>query len=184
MFYRFRYGSDIELVCIDTSKEDLFAGRLFDHPNHQAFIDSAFQAANGRPAWRIPFGHHPPFCAGPRHHNTTAMHRLIPLFQRAGVRAVFSGHEHNFQHCGERRNPLLRDRRGRKRRDDKPDQFAQAHTRSWSTECHFLLVSINAGRMEVRAIGPLADDQRPLVDIARRGPSDDVVTEPMIVSLA
>ena len=184
MFYRFRYGSDIELVCIDTSKEDLFAGRLFDHPNHQAFIDSAFQAANGRPAWRIPFGHHPPFSAGPRHHNTTAMHRLIPLFQRARVRAVFSGHEHNFQHAVSDGIHYFVTGAAGKRRDDKPDQFAQAHTRSWSTECHFLLVSINAGRMEVRAIGPLADDQRPLVDIARRGPSDDVVTEPMIVILA
>ena len=26
LFYRFRYGSDIEFVCIDTSKEDFFSG--------------------------------------------------------------------------------------------------------------------------------------------------------------
>ena len=48
--------------------------------------------------WRIPFAHHPPFSAGPRHHNTRSMARLLPLFQRAGVKVMFSGHEHNFQH--------------------------------------------------------------------------------------
>ena len=48
--------------------------------------------------WRIPFAHHPPFSAGPRHHNTEEMARLIPLFKRAGVKAMLTGHEHNFQH--------------------------------------------------------------------------------------
>ena len=48
--------------------------------------------------WRIPFAHHPPYSAGPQHHNTKEMARLIPLFKRAGVEVMFSGHEHNFQH--------------------------------------------------------------------------------------
>ena len=52
----------------------------------------------GTPRWRIPFTHHPPFSAGPQHHNTKEMVRLIPLFERSGVKVVFSGHEHNFQH--------------------------------------------------------------------------------------
>jgi tartrate-resistant acid phosphatase type 5 len=43
-FYRFRYGSDIEFICIDSSKEDLLSRRrLFDHPRHQQFLDLAFQ---------------------------------------------------------------------------------------------------------------------------------------------
>ena len=33
LFYRFRYGSGIEFVCLDTSKEDFFRGhRLFEYP--------------------------------------------------------------------------------------------------------------------------------------------------------
>jgi hypothetical protein len=98
MFYRFRYGSHIEFVCIDTSKENVFASRLFEHPKHRDFLDASFPAVTGSPTWRIPFCHHPPYSAGPRHHNTESMHTLLPLFQRAGVRTLFSGHEHNFQH--------------------------------------------------------------------------------------
>ena len=98
--YTVRYGSDVEFVCIDTSKESVFRGhRLFEFPKHWAFIEASFPASPGPPTWRIPFAHHPPFNAGPQHHNTRDMARLFPLFQRAGVRVMFSGHEHNFQHA-------------------------------------------------------------------------------------
>ena len=49
--------------------------------------------------WRLAFCHHPPFSAGPKHHNTDGMERLLPLFARGGARAIFSGHEHNVQHA-------------------------------------------------------------------------------------
>ena len=68
----------------------------------------------GAALWRIPFCHHPPYCAGPQHHNTKGMQRLIPLFERSGVKVMFSGHEHNFQHSRGRRHPLLHHRRRRK----------------------------------------------------------------------
>ena len=38
--------------------------------------------------WRIPFGHHPPYCAGPQHHNTRGMEtadRAVPSQRRAGA---------------------------------------------------------------------------------------------------
>ena len=35
--------------------------------------------------WRIPFCHHPPFCAGPQHRNTDGMGALVALFEAAGV---------------------------------------------------------------------------------------------------
>ena len=98
LFYRVRFGSDIEFICIDTSKEGYFAGRLFELPRHREFLETSFPEGVDGPLWRIPFAHHPPFRAGPRHYNTRSMAALIPLFQRAGVKAVFSGHEHNFQH--------------------------------------------------------------------------------------
>ena len=98
LFYRFRYGRDVEFICLDTSKEGFFRGkRLFEYPKHWEWIEQTFVPAPGV-RWRLPFCHHPPFCAGPRHHNTDRMERLLPLFARGGVRAVFSGHEHNFQH--------------------------------------------------------------------------------------
>ena len=99
LFYRFRYGSNIEFVCLDTSKEGFFRGhRLFEYPKHWEFVESAFPDDRGASLWRIPFCHHPPYCAGPQHGNTKGMERLVPLFERAGVKVVFAGHEHNFQH--------------------------------------------------------------------------------------
>ena len=50
LFYRFRYGSDIEFVCIDTSKEAFFSGaRLFEFPKHWEFIEQSFPSAGPRP---------------------------------------------------------------------------------------------------------------------------------------
>ncbi len=182
LFYRFRYGSNVEFVCIDTSKEHLFAERLFDHPKHRDFIEEAFPPSTAAPAWRIPFCHHPPFSAGPRHHNTEAMQSLIPLFQRAGVRAVFSGHEHNFQHSvADGINYFVSGAAG-KFRADTPDEFGEARTRSWSNRCHFLLVEIAGPEMIVRAIGELGTSAT-LTDIARLDPRGAPVTEPMVIAL-
>ena len=36
LFYRFRYGADIEFICLDTAKQSwLFSKRYFRHPNHR-----------------------------------------------------------------------------------------------------------------------------------------------------
>src|SRR4029079_1655051 len=67
LFYRFNYSSNIEFVCIDTSKEAFFRGhRLYEFPKHWEFIEQAFPADGARPTWRIPFGHHPIYTAGPQ----------------------------------------------------------------------------------------------------------------------
>ena len=71
LFYRFGYGEDIEFVCIDTTAASAHGQRLFDHPRHATFLDEAFPApttsTTARPRWRIPFSHHPAYCAGPNH---------------------------------------------------------------------------------------------------------------------
>jgi hypothetical protein len=182
MFYRFRFGSDIEFVCIDTSKESLFKDRLFELPKHRAFLEVSFPAATGSPAWRIPFCHHPPFSAGPRHHNTESMRTLIPLFQRAGVKAMFSGHEHNFQHSVTGGIDYFVTGAAGKLRDDTPDEFGNAHTRSWSSACHFLLATIAGREMRVSAIGELGPGAT-LTEIARKDPGGHAVTQPMTVRL-
>jgi tartrate-resistant acid phosphatase type 5 len=79
LFYRFRVAHDVEFVCIDTSKEHFFRrGRLFEYPKHRAFLREALPpAAEGGIKWRIPFCHHPPFCAGPQHRNTDRMEEVV-----------------------------------------------------------------------------------------------------------
>jgi tartrate-resistant acid phosphatase type 5 len=181
LFYRFRYGAAIEFVCLDTSKEGFFKGhRLFEFPKHRAFVDASFPAAAGEPRWRIPFSHHPPFSAGPRHHNTYEMTELIPLFQRAGVKAMFSGHEHNFQHSQVGGIDYFVSGAAAKFRNDTPNRFREAHTKSWSAQCHFLLVRIEGDRMVVRAIGE-PSEVAGLNDIVRLDPNDQPLVGPMEV---
>ena len=108
------------------------------------------------------------------------MHRLIPLFHRAGVKALFSGHEHNFQHsAADGINYFVSGAAG-KVRPETPNRFAEAHTRSWSNKGHFLLVEIVEDRMTVRPIGELGADGT-LTDIRRLGPGGGEVTEPIVI---
>lgn len=181
LFYRFRVSSDIEFVCIDTSKEHFFRrGRLYDYPKHWDFMQRAFPPREtGSIRWRVPFGHHPPFCAGPMHRNTDGMERVVALFEQGGVRACFSGHEHNFQHSAWNGIDYFVSGAGSKIRRRAPRRFEAAHTQSWSGECHFLLVTIDGETMTVRAIGEDAAGQ--IVDIPRRTPAGELVQGPMVV---
>lgn len=164
LFYRFRIGSDIELIALDTSKDSLLSSeRLFLHPNHRQFLDQAFPASDV-PRWRLPFGHHPPFCAGPQHKNTGDFARpmvfsggkasLLDLFDRSGVRVAFSGHEHNFQ-CSRAGSTLFVLTGGAaKSRPERPSaqDMAKALTECWSAECHFLLVTIDGDKATIEPI--------------------------------
>ena len=181
LFYKFRASADIEFVCIDTSKESFFRrGRIFEYPKHWEFMQKAFPPAAEDPVrWRIPFGHHPAFSAGPQHHNTRGMRPVIDLFERSGVRVSFSGHEHNFQHSQWNGIDYFVSGAGAKIRRRIPDDFEGAHTQSWSGECHFLLVTIDANRMTVRAIGESPEEA--LLDIPRATPSGDIVQGPIPV---
>jgi hypothetical protein len=183
LFYRVRFGADIELICLDTSKEHFFSrGRLFEHPEHQAFLEESLQIADAdRVRWRIPFCHHPPYSAGPRHHNTEDMHPLMSRFRAARVRAMFSGHEHNFQHSRVDGIDYFVSGAAGKLRRGRPNKFAEAGTVSWSDTPHFLLVTIAGAKMTVRAIGELQDGE--LADIPRRGPNDEFVAGPIEIAL-
>ncbi len=179
LFYRFRYGRDVEFICLDTSKEGFFRGkRLYEYPKHWEWIERTF-ATDGGVRWRIPFCHHPPFCAGPQHHNTDRMERLLPLFARGGVRAVFSGHEHNFQHSEHAGIDYFVTGAGSKVRKGAPNRFAQAHTVSWGDDAHFLLVSIHDDTMTVRPIGELVDGH--VSDLARLTPARVPTVGPITV---
>lgn len=180
LFYRFRIAQDVEFVCLDTSKEHFFGRRLHDYPPHRAFVEETFSPhRSDAPRWRIPFCHHPPFCAGPQHRNTRGMEWMVALFEAAGVPAVFSGHEHNFQHSSHHGVDYFVTGAGSKLRTGTPDRTDAAHTRSWSAECHFLLVTIDTGGMIVRAVGDGPDGG--LRDIERFDPEGRSLTGPMRV---
>ena len=182
LFYRVRYGADIEFLCIDTSKEGFFKGhRLFEFPKHWTFVDASLPETPRGTMWRIPFAHHPPYSAGPQHHNTRSMARLFPLFDRAGVVVMFSGHEHNFQHSQVNGIDYFVTGAAGKFRGAVPDGFDAAHTQSWSNQCHFLLVRIEGDGMLVRAIGEQAAVGAGLVDIARWTPGGATLSSAIAV---
>jgi hypothetical protein len=184
LFYRFRVAADVEFVCIDTSKEHFFRwGRLFEYPKHEAFLREALPAAeDGGIRWRIPFCHHPPFCAGPQHRNTDRMETVIELFERGGVRACFSGHEHNFQHSRWNGVDYFVSGAGSKIRSGTPRRMEDAHTVSWAPACHFLLVTIDGPTMTVRAIGEESGDE--LADIERFDRDGNRITGPIVLDAA
>ena len=66
--------------------------------------------------------------------------------RRGGVRACFSGHEHNFQHSRWNGIDYFVTGAGSKIRRRAPRWFEDAHTETWSGECHFLLVTIDGRR--------------------------------------
>jgi tartrate-resistant acid phosphatase type 5 len=163
LFYRFRYGSQVELIALDSSRRFLLFGeRFFRHVNHQPFLESAFPAGGGAeaPRWRIAFAHHPPYCAGPLYGNSrSSLEHLVPLYRRSGVRLVLSGHEHNFQHSLADGIHYFVTGGGGKVREGRPDKTAEAHTVGWATQTHFLLVRI-AG--DQATVVPIGEEGRPL----------------------
>ena len=125
----------------------LHSHRLFEFPKHWEFIEQSFPAEGPHPTWRIPFAHHPLYSAGPQHHNTRSMQELLPLFERSNVQVMFTGHEHNFQHSRIAGFDHFVTGAAGKARRSPPDGFAEAHTVSWATDCHFLLARIEGRRM-------------------------------------
>jgi tartrate-resistant acid phosphatase type 5 len=161
LFYRFQVGANLEFVCIDTSiATGMDVEHYFDDPAHSRWLEETLRGEGAR--WRIPFSHHPPFCAGPEHTNTTAMvERLVPLFEEAGVRLVLSGHEHNFQHAVVNGVHYVVSGAGGKLRPEPPRRFEQARTRMWAAAGHFLLARADDERLVVHALAGLGDDGSP-----------------------
>ena len=183
MFYRFGFGADVEFVCIDTSlSRELPTEHFFEHPRHQAWLQEAFppEEATG-PGWRIPFSHHPAYCAGPHHENTPAMvEHLVPLFRRAGVRAAFAGHEHNFQLSRVDGIHYFLTGAGGQLREDPPESFEAAGTVGWAAQAHLLHVRIDGDAMTVRPLAALGPDGRP-EPMTARAPDSSVVEVPFVV---
>jgi 3',5'-cyclic AMP phosphodiesterase CpdA len=85
-FYAFRKGS-VAFFALDSNYMD---------PKQLDWLDQNLKSSQG--TWKICFFHHPLYNDG-RHHGADLDLRaqLVPLLQRYGVNAVFSGHEHVYQ---------------------------------------------------------------------------------------
>lgn len=100
LFYDFNFGRDFQFVSIDTAEQESGEPRPFERTENLDFVKQIIPDAQGAApeVWRIPFFHHPAFCYGPEHGNTQkVIDKLVPIFEKGGVRLVLSGHEHNLQ---------------------------------------------------------------------------------------
>jgi hypothetical protein len=162
LFYRVRYGRDLELVCLDTSldPEEQDVHRHFQGPTQQQWLSETFAGPDVR--WRIPFSHHPVYCAGPTHHNDEEMlEALLPIFDRADVRLVLAGHEHNFQIGQVARRTYVVSGSGGKVREELPDRLGETGVDAWAAHAHLLLVNIEGDRALLTPISGLRPDGHP-----------------------
>lgn len=183
LFYRFRVGSLLELICIDTSiANELDVEHYFDDPDHAEWVRNALRSEAGEARWRIPFSHHPPFCAGPEHGPTQGMvERLVPLFDAGGVRVVLSGHEHNFQRSLVNGIHYVVSGAGGKLRHEPPTKFDRAGTREWASEGHFLVVEVDADRLVIHPVSDV-DTDGSLDLIERRTPESNPISGPIEIT--
>jgi hypothetical protein len=159
LFYRFSYGRDLELICIDTSQDDEDSDhhRFFQVPDHLTWLEEAL--SSGDPLWRIPFSHHPMYCAGPTHENDREMlETLLPVFERGGVRLALAGHEHNFQVSEADGRTYVVSGSGGKLREEVPERFEEAHTTAWAAQAHLLLVEIDGEEARLTPMAGLLPD--------------------------
>jgi tartrate-resistant acid phosphatase type 5 len=166
LFYRFRYGSDIEFICIDTSKatdDDLpnegFEERFYQYPKHKEFLETVLKEVRGT-KWRIPFCHHPPYSKGTDHGDTKdGMYELAKLCETHGVKAFFSGHSHSFQHFESRNNGNVShyfvSGGGGKPKEVNIHKNSRAELKHFGggNEGHFLIVKIAGNSMQILPIG-------------------------------
>ncbi|HEU4541812.1 MAG TPA: metallophosphoesterase, partial [Jiangellaceae bacterium] len=159
LFYRFRYGSGLELICVDTSEDSDNPDyhRFFQAPDHKQWLEEALAEAD--PTWRIPFSHHPVYCAGPSHDNDAEMlETLLPLYERGGVRLALAGHEHNFQVSEVDGRTFVVSGAAGQLREETPKWFEEAHTTAWAAQAHLLLVEIDGAEARLTPISGLLPD--------------------------
>jgi predicted phosphodiesterase len=182
LFYRFGYGADVEFVCIDTSlaDPDEHVHRYFQVPGHLRWLRETF--ARPAPRWRIPFSHHPAYCAGPEHGNDPEILDVLgPLFAAGGVRLVLAGHEHNFQFGRVDGRTYVVSGAGGKLREKLPHGFDAARTEGWAMQAHVLLVELDADIARLTPVSGLRADGSPHIMTALT-PHNDVLRPPFLVT--
>jgi predicted phosphodiesterase len=181
LFYRFRYGSGLQLICVDTSEDsnDPDYHRFFQAPDHKQWLEEAL--AEAHPTWRIPFSHHPVYCAGPSHHTDAEMlEALLPLYECGGVRLVLAGHEHNFQVSEVDGRTFVVSGAAGQLREETPEWFEEAHTTAWAAQAHLLLVEIDGAEARLTPISGLLPDGS-LHVMTALNPRNEIVRPPIVI---
>lgn len=92
-FYYMDIGEGLRIICLDSG----LTGTLEQHRSQQlAWLDHLLETAGTRRV--ILMLHHPMYSLNQRGHEKKLRALLAPRLKKANVAAVFSGHDHNYQH--------------------------------------------------------------------------------------
>jgi tartrate-resistant acid phosphatase type 5 len=155
-YYDFTYGGLAEFFALDSTTNTESGRARPDYLEGSAqfhWMQSEF--AKPHPPWMIPYFHHPMFNAGPEHPpSLEQLRHWFSLFVRAGVKVVFSGHEHNFQASAVSDATggirfFISGAGGELHRGDVRKNMKRAHIQAWAQQNHFLEVEIEGKTMKV-----------------------------------
>jgi hypothetical protein len=179
-WYRFDFGGLADFFALDSTDNTASGHPAPSYaPNGEQSSWLAKVLGESKAAWKIPFFHHPPFNAGPGHGASSAVLRhWLDLFQRSGVKVVFTGHEHNFQfsrlddETGHIRY-IVTGAGGELRSGNVMPNMARAHIEGWAAVRHFLVVEIDGMAMRITPLSP----EKMLV----RGPDGHTIPMPLSI---
>ncbi|MEJ7764172.1 MAG: metallophosphoesterase [Acidimicrobiales bacterium] len=179
LFYRVQVGALLELVCIDTTWGRDRGEHWFCDAEHQRWLRQAF--AGQRAVWQVPFCHHPAWGAGPHHPGQVEqVEHLVPLYDRAGVRLLLHGHEHNLQHGQVDGLDYVVSGAGGKLQLDPPTAFDDGGTLSWAAEPHCLLIRVDEDRLTITPYGATPPGGQP-APVVRRTPDGEATDAPIVL---
>jgi hypothetical protein len=182
-WYTFSYGGNFaQFFALDTTLNTEEGSRHAQYLREgQQFQWMQGVIGSSRAQWKIPYFHNPPFSAGPRH--AASYHELehwIQLFQRAGVRVAFNGHEHNLQFSQVNNRSggvrfVVSGAGGQLRTGDIHRKLDESNIAAWSPMNHFLVVEIQGKTMRITPIG--------FEPITVRDAAERTVPMPLVVQL-
>lgn len=159
-YYRFSYGNFMDFYSLDTTTnaEQGSPRPLFNEGSEQNKWLVKNMAESQAP-WKVPYFHHPPFNAGPRHPALRSeLRHWTDLFKKHGVKVVFNGHEHNLQFTYQNRDTddiryVITGAGGELRPGDVKASMRKANIEGWAPYIHFMSVEVEGKEMRITPIG-------------------------------
>jgi hypothetical protein len=158
-YYRFNYGGFADFFGLDSTSN------TEQGPPRPVFLEDGQQYAwlkknmmESRVRWKVPYMHHPPFNAGPRHPAVSQeLKHFLDLFKEIGVAVVFSGHEHNFQFSEKSSETngiryVISGAGGELRSGNVRGEMKRAHIEGWAPQLHFLSVEMEGDEMRITPV--------------------------------
>jgi tartrate-resistant acid phosphatase type 5 len=175
-YYRFSYGGLVDFFALDSTQN------TENGPPAPAYLESGEQyrwlvknLGESQVPWKIPYFHHPPFNAGPRHPSSNQeLKPFLDAFKKAGVKVAFSGHEHNFQvsdvnEASRGIRFIVSGAGGELRTGDVRSSMQRSNIVAWAAQLHYLIVEIDKKEMKITPAS-----FQPLNILGRNGKKFDV----------